>query len=95
MIYYPEEIERKIGFATIRELLEEACLSPLGRQYVSRIKPTDDAAQLEKLLHQTNEFLTILSNDISFPESNYLDVSGLLKKAAVENIFLKIGRAHV
>ncbi|MEL7145360.1 MAG: endonuclease MutS2, partial [Bacteroidota bacterium] len=88
MIYYPEEIERKIGFATIRELLEEACLSPLGRQYVSRIKPTDDAAQLEKLLHQTNEFLTILSNDISFPESNYLDVSGLLKKAAVENIFL-------
>ena len=88
MIYYPEEIERKIGFTTIRELLDEACLSPLGRQYVGRIKPSDDHAQLEKLLHQTNEFLTILNNDISFPESNYLDVSALLKKAAVENIFL-------
>ncbi|MGB3467862.1 MAG: endonuclease MutS2 [Cyclobacteriaceae bacterium] len=85
---YPKEIERKIGFDTIRELLNNACLSALGQQYVDRIKPTDDAEQLTKILNQTSEFLSILSNDISFPESNYLDVSDLLKKAEVQNIFL-------
>lgn len=88
MNYYPTEIERKIGFDTIRELLNDACLSSLGQEYVSRIKPTDDDAQLDKLLNQTNEFLSILNNDISFPESNYLDVSDLLAKAAIVNIFL-------
>ncbi|MEL6557446.1 MAG: endonuclease MutS2 [Bacteroidota bacterium] len=85
---YPTEIERKIGFDTIRELLNESCLSSLGQDYVERIKPTDDIAQLEKLLNQTSEFVSILRNDVSFPESNYLDVSELLKKAEIVNIFL-------
>ncbi len=88
MINYPKEIERKIGFDTLRSLLLETCLGPLGQRHVDRLVPIEDINLLTKLLGQTHEFLRILENDIPFPESNYLDVSDLLKKAAVENIFL-------
>ncbi|MEJ7665830.1 MAG: hypothetical protein WKG07_43085 [Hymenobacter sp.] len=34
----PQNFEAKIGFATLRELLEQLCLSALGRQYVAQMQ---------------------------------------------------------
>ena len=34
---YPENFEIKIGFAQVREMLSELCLSPLGRHFVNRM----------------------------------------------------------
>jgi DNA mismatch repair protein MutS2 len=71
---YPENIEFKIGFDQIRELLKKECLSPLGQGYVEKVKFTSDYQLISNLIAQTAEFKKILQQDLSFPSKDYIDV---------------------
>jgi DNA mismatch repair protein MutS2 len=57
----PQNFEAKIGFATLRELLEQLCLSALGRQHVANMQFITQHEQLSKLLAQTDEFRQLLA----------------------------------
>ncbi len=85
---YPNTLEQKLGFDKIRELLRHACISPLGQDYVDKIRFSDNHQLIDKLLRQTYEFTQIVQYEPDFPQTNYLDVRPQLQKVRVEGITL-------
>ena len=85
---YPTTLENKLGFDTIRERLKDACISPLGQDYVDKIRFTDNVQLIDKLLRQTDEFKQIVQYEPDFPSSNYIDVRPQLNRARVEGLAL-------
>ncbi len=85
---YPQNLEQKLGFDRLREWLKEACISPLGRAYVDKIRFSDNFGMVEKLVGQTAEMQRILESGGDFPAQNYLDATPYLRRAAVEGAML-------
>jgi DNA mismatch repair protein MutS2 len=85
---YPTTLESKLGFDKIRELIKQACISPLGQDYVDRVRFSDNHALIDKLLRQTFEFKQIVQYESDFPQSNYIDVREQLSRARVEGLAL-------
>ncbi|MBC3788134.1 endonuclease MutS2 [Spirosoma utsteinense] len=85
---YPTTLESKLGFDKIRELIKQACISPLGQDYVDRVRFSDNHALIDKLLRQTYEFKQIVQYETDFPQSNYIDVREQLSRARVEGLAL-------
>lgn len=86
----PQNFEAKIGFATLRELLEQLCLSALGRQHVAQMQFITSHEQLSKLLAQTDEFRQLLAGGSEFPGAHYYDVSVHLKRASLPGAYLDV-----
>ncbi len=86
---YPENIEQKLGFDQVRELVKKECLSPLGQYYVDKISFSTDVVLVKKLIAQADEFKRILSENIPFPFSNYIDVRPYFDKIKPEGAFLE------
>lgn len=91
---YPKNIEEKIGFQTVRELIKSHCSSTLGTAYVDRMNFSDDFNLISKLLAQTEEFRKILEQKVSFPASNFIDVTDHLQKAKTAGAFLTEEEFH-
>ncbi|GAB3502416.1 endonuclease MutS2 [Emticicia fontis] len=85
---YPQNIEQKIGFDKIRELIAEQCVSSLGRAFVDKIRFSDDYKIIDRLIRQVAEFKLILQTESGFPEQNYIDVSEALARASIEGAFI-------
>ncbi|MGF7215129.1 DNA mismatch repair protein MutS2 [Spirosoma lacussanchae] len=85
---YPQTLEHKLGFDTIRQHLKDACVSPLGQDYVEKIRFTDNLSLIDKLLRQTDEFRQIVQFEPDFPSSNYIDVRPHLSRARIEGLAL-------
>lgn len=85
---YPDSFEQKLGFDKIRDLLREACLSPLGQSYVDKIRFSDNFQLIDKMLRQVAEFKTIVQYEPEFPASNYLDIRPQLSKIRIEGMML-------
>lgn len=85
---YPPTLESKLGFDRIRELLKQACISPLGQDYVNRVRFSDNHGLIDRLLRQTHEFKQIVQYQTDFPQSNYIDVREHLGRARVEGLAL-------
>lgn len=85
---YPDNIESKLGFDKIRELIKAHCLSDLGVSYVDKIQFLVKEKLIRQLIEQTEDFRKILVADEPFPSSNYLDIAGALKKIKIAGSFL-------
>jgi len=85
---YPPLFEQKIGFDTIRTLLQERCLSAMGRERVGEIAFSSDYYAINEQLQQTNEMMTILSLEADkFPVNYYFDLREMLSRLRVEGTF--------
>ncbi|SFF92479.1 endonuclease MutS2 [Pontibacter chinhatensis] len=89
---YPENFEIKIGFAQVREMLSELCLSPLGRNFVSRMAFLNRHDLVDRLLQQTDEFKQLLESDAEIPLQHYYDPTAYLDRAAIEGSFLDVSQ---
>ncbi len=87
---YPSNLEYKINFIKIKELLKTECTSTLGMQYVDRLSFSSDYNSVTKLLDQTEEFRQILVSGELFPSSNFTNLNPYLEKAKLENSFLDV-----
>jgi DNA mismatch repair protein MutS2 len=86
---YPQNIEIKLGFDKIRERLNELCVSTLGRNFVEKIRFSDNYDLIQKMIRQVDEMKNILQFEpTAFPSQNYLDVNYQLSKASIEGAFL-------
>ena len=85
---YPRELETKLGFDKIRDLLKIECLSSLGASFVNKLRFSSDFKLIKRLLLQTEEFRNITLRAENFPANHFFDVSPSLKKLEVEGIFL-------
>lgn len=85
---YPKNIEEKINFTKIRELLKEECSGPLGVDFVQKMSFSKDPNLVAKLLTQTDEFKKIIESGELFPSSNFTNIYPYLEKARIEYNFL-------
>ncbi|MBN3518382.1 Smr/MutS family protein [Algoriphagus lutimaris] len=85
---YPSNLEQKINFGKVKELLKEECTSPLGMSYVDKVSFSSDPKLVVKLLDQTHEFFQILISGEVFPSSNFTNLYPFLDKAKLEGSFL-------
>ncbi|MDX5443349.1 MAG: endonuclease MutS2, partial [Hymenobacteraceae bacterium] len=87
---YPKNLEQKIGFLQIREMLAESCLSALGRGFVNRMQFLDRHDLVQKLLQQTDEFQRLLASGADFPTQHFYDVTLHLNRAMLVGAFLEV-----
>ncbi len=85
---YPENLEVKLGFDKIREMLKQECVSILGQNFVDKIQFSNQYDIIDKFAKQTEEFCQIITQNEGFPQQNYINVHDALTKAVPENAFL-------
>jgi len=85
---YPNNLENKINFDKIKDLIKAECTSILGADFVSKISFSKDPALIQRLLDQTEEFRRIILSGEMFPTSNFLNIYPYLEKAKIEGTFL-------
>lgn len=85
---YPHNLEQKIGFDQIRQLLKEKCLSTLGEERVMDMEFSDQFPEVNERLNQVTEFLHILEEEDNFPAQFFFDVRPSLKRIRVEGMYL-------
>jgi DNA mismatch repair protein MutS2 len=85
---YPANFEHKIGFDKIRSMLEQQCLSPLGRDHVRRMKFVAGHAVIQELIGRAEEFRQILLSGKPFPNSGYFDLTAELKRIMLKGTYL-------
>ncbi len=91
---YPRDLEIKIGFDTIRQLLAEHCLSPMGEAMVEKMAFSFNAKTIQLWINQTAEFKKLITEDETFPSDNYLDISSTLHKLTIEGMHLTENELH-
>lgn len=86
---YPDNIEQKIDFTTIREELLHACDSTLGRGLVADMNFMTDETAIDNALAQTRELKAILEDSsLAFPRGEMFDVSEAMARVRIEGLFL-------
>jgi len=91
---YPQNAADKLGFTEIKSLIQQHCLSEMGRQMVLRIQMMTSFDQIQKFLNQTKEFKEILENDTPLPIRNLFDIKSLADKVKVEGAYLSEAELH-
>lgn len=86
---YPENFEQKIEFFKIRQLLEQHCLSSLGKEKVEEMQFSTTFEEIDVQLSQTDEFVHILQEEDSFPSDNFYDVRDVLKRIRVAGSWIE------
>jgi len=86
---YPSNFETKIGFAEIRTILREYCMSTLGTERVDNMEFSDDALVISDLLSQVREFRLLLEEYEDFPLSYFFDMRKSVSRIRLENTHLE------
>jgi DNA mismatch repair protein MutS2 len=94
MMLYPKNLEEKINFLKIRELIKEECTSSLGVDFVEKMSFSKDQKLISRLLDQTEEFKKIIESGDLFPSSNFTNIHPYLEKAKIEGTFLYEDEFH-
>jgi DNA mismatch repair protein MutS2 len=85
---YPDSCLERLGFEEVKQLISENCLSPMGRQLVSKMQVMTKYDQINKFLRQTKEFKSILENQEPLQISAFFDLKFLAEKIRVEGSYL-------
>lgn len=85
---YPDSFEKKIGFATVREMVACHCTSTLGSEFCQEMTFSTDFDTIKRLLTSTYEMKLIIDGDEAFPLENIHDVNGLLRNLRVPGTFI-------
>lgn len=91
---YPKNIEQKLEFDQVKELLKQKCISDMGAAYLDKIRFVSRFDTLEKILQQVHEFKKVLTEDLPFPADHYYNIDPYLRKAAVTGTFLLENEFH-
>ncbi len=85
---YPQNFEDKIGFGTIKEMLNNFCLSSLGQERVEEISFCTELGKVQSELSKGDEFLRIFQIEAGFPEMNFTDLRPALDRIRVEGTWM-------
>ena len=84
---YPHNFEQKIGFDQIRQLLNDKCLSTLGKERVTGMNFSDQFDEVQERLNQVTEFIRIIQEEDNFPAQYFFDVRPSLKRIRIEGMY--------
>ena len=87
---YPDNFERKIGFAEVRTLLKGRCMSSLGTEWVDHhVAFSSDFDTVRESLAQAQEFARFMATEEDVYEENFYDVRQPLMRIRPERTYLK------
>ncbi len=88
-LLYPDNFEQKISFDTIRLILKDKCLSPLGEDEVDLMRFNADFHSVNRQLCETDELLRLLNSETEeLPIGDMYDIRQALARVRVEGLFL-------
>lgn len=85
---YPANFESKIGFDTLRRVVEERCMSPLGTAHCKAMAYSSDYGTVLRKLSEVNEFLSIITTHAEFPLNDFHDVTPALNSIRVPGAYM-------
>lgn len=86
---YPSNIEQKIDFGVIREQLNKACSSSLGRRKVEEMEFLTDYQAILHRLREAEEMVHVLSDaSLQFPRGEINDLREPLTRVRIEGLYL-------
>ncbi len=88
IMIYPKNIESKIGFDSVRQMVASRCGSPLSVELVEAMTFSSDYDNIIRELNCVDEFRAILQSDEDFPGTAFRDVTQRLKSIRPEGTFL-------
>ena len=92
---YPEHIEEKIDFTSVRELLKQRCISDLGRERVDALHFSTDYGEVSGWLDETDELLRLLTTDSEeLPVGGFYDIRESLRRVRVVGLYLDEAEVH-
>lgn len=86
---YPQHFESKIGFDKIRQMLIDSCTSPMGKEWVEKLKFSSNHRNLNLWLTQSEEMKEILLTETSFPTYDYYDLRGALEELKTKGSYIE------
>ncbi len=87
---YPTNFEQKIGFASIRQILSDHCISPMGLERVEAMAFSADKATILKSLEQTEEFIGLLQTGVPFPMRDFHDLREAFHNIQIDGTCLSV-----
>lgn len=88
---YPQNIEHKIGFDQVRELIASHCMSTLGKEKVDGISFSVDFDIIVQRLTLTDEMMTIMGETSDqVPLGNLADMRVAMARTAADGTFLDL-----
>jgi len=88
-VIYPDNFEQKTEFDRIRQLIDNKCISELGKELVSEMGFSNDISLIVRKLEHTDEFMRILRDGEAFPGDYFIDMRYSLKRIRPEGTFLE------
>jgi DNA mismatch repair protein MutS2 len=85
---YPQHFEQKIGFSEIRQLLNNHCLSSLGRSRVEQMTFLTKPDEIRLLHQQIQEFRRIMAELTELPEQDFFDLRPTIQRIRIEGVHL-------
>lgn len=85
---YPDNFEEKTGFATLRRMVADSCVSPLGTAWCARMCFSSDFATVRRDLQRTAEMLSVLSAPDTLSVVGIHDVSTHLRRIKAQGSYL-------
>lgn len=86
---YPSNFETKTGFATIRKMLRDGCISPMGAGKADELCFLTDKETINRLLDQTEEFSLLMQTGIPFPVRDFFDLRPELNRIRIEGTIIE------
>lgn len=89
---YPSDFEHKTDFSAIRLILQEKCISSLGKEKVDEICFSADYGHITQQISQTDEMLRLMQESTeALPVGDFFDIRKGLSRVRVEGLFLDEG----
>ncbi len=86
---YPEQVfESKLNFHTIREWLDQDCITIMGKEKIKSITFSNSESQIKIWQEQNEIFRHLIESDSIYPKIFFEDIRPSLRKARVGNSFL-------
>ena len=87
---YPTNFEQKIGFAGIRQMLSNHCISQMGLERVDKMAFGSDKSRIVKSLEQTEEFVGLLQTGVPFPMRDFHDLRKAFHQIQIDGTCLSV-----
>lgn len=84
-----ENIEQKIAFNEVRELLHEHCISTLGHSKVDAMTFESSPSSVHELHQQLREYQLVTSQLAQLPDSNFYDLRETIQRIRIEGTHLE------
>lgn len=87
---YPRDIEEKIGFDKIRQLLKSHCISTLAQEEIDRVAFTCDFDAIVAQLTPIDEATRLLNDGDTLPIGETTDLRPMCTRTRIEGTFLEV-----